>query len=348
MRIANRTWLLGVAAAAVLAFAVPVVAETTVLEMAQKQNDTLQATVASTQPQVPEITPPSMPAVNTPAVAVPLAVATPTAPTTEAVPAPIAPAAPIAAAVPAAATSTPTQGTSSPVAVAVAPTAGEAKPAEAAADAKPVTLTEKTVVPEDKVKLDDENRTGSGDKVPPQVTAVVEKLRGAKVDLSLEDMNQARAALARLDLLLELEQKMHDLQQARTKNDAGSMSADISGMLPTQVAAMGRRGNMPVLPVTPVAAADLAPVMKPVMKPTALPPQYEIQRINGINGEYSAVVRSRLDSKTSTVRVGDTLSDGTEVLAITPSSIKLRDPGEGKVSTVKIENVSNVSGRRTY
>lgn len=203
-------------------------------------------------------------------------------------------------------------------------------------------------MPEDKVNLDDAGRTGSGDKVPPQVTAVVEKLRGAKVDLSLEDMNQARAALARLDLLLELEQKMHDLQQARTKNEAGSMSADISGMLPTQVAAMGRRGNIPVLPVTPVAAADLAPVMKPVMKPAALPPQYEIQRINGVNGEYSAVVRSRLDSKVSTVRVGDTLADGTEVLAITPSSIKLRDPGEGKVSTVKIENVSNVSGRRTY
>ena len=61
MRIANRKWLLGVAAAAVLAFAVPVVAETTVLDMAQQQNNTLQAVTASAQPTMPEITSPAMP-----------------------------------------------------------------------------------------------------------------------------------------------------------------------------------------------------------------------------------------------------------------------------------------------
>lgn len=287
-------------------------AETTVLDIANKQNAEKAAVAAQTRPVVPTADHTPVPAINSPSMA-PVPVAT-----KDGLP-------------------TPTQAT----------------PAPAVATAAPVTSATGSVAPPalgnattpSLVALDSPTGTASDKEVPPQVQAVVDKLRGAKIDLSLEDMNQARAALARLDLLLELEQKMHDLQEARAKHDGATLGTDISGLLPTQVAAMSRRGNMPVMP-TPLAlpVAESMPV-KPA-KPRAAPSQYEVQRIIGLDGSYSALLKSVADTKTTTVKAGDTLSDGSEVVSVTPKSIKLRDPDDGKTHVIAIENVSALSGGR--
>jgi hypothetical protein len=197
------------------------------------------------------------------------------------------------------------------------------------------------------VTLDSPTGTASDKDVPPQVQAVADKLRGAKVDLSLEDMNQARAALARLDLLLELEQKMHDLQEARQKNSGSSGGADISGYLPPQVAGMGKRPPPPVPAVlTESDSAAPAPTTTRRSKPKPAPSQYEVQRVMGVNGNYSAVLKSVADIKTKTVKVGDMLSDGSEVAGISPTAVTLRDPDTGKTERIIIENVSALSGGR--
>lgn len=194
---------------------------------------------------------------------------------------------------------------------------------------------------ETSIRLDNPDRTKSDKDVPEQVEKVIDKLRGAKVDLSLEDMNQARAALARLDLLLELEQKMHDLQKARQKNEASSDDSDISGLLPTQVTGMARRGGMPMAsaaPIQPMPVVERAP-------PKPAPSSYEIQRISGVNGNYSATLKNITDQKISSVRSGDKLADDTEVLSVAPTGVRLREPG-GKVRTLVIENASAMSGAR--
>lgn len=312
MKIAVKSGLLSSVACALL-LSLSAQAETTVLDMASKATAEKVAVAAQTQP----VTPPAghtttMPIINAPSVA---AVNVPKAPA-------VAPAAAPASAAPAL------------VAVPVpVPT--------------PVAVATATPVSASVVKLDNPARTANDKEVPSQVQDVVEKLRGAKVDLSLEDMNQARAALARLDLLLELEQKMHDLQAARAKNDGAMGGTDISAYLPAQVAAMNRRGNMPT-PI-PVAMPVMDSVPVPIVhrsKPKSQPPQYEIQRINGLNGKYSVVLKSLVDSKVSTVKVGDALSDGTIVQSITPINVRLKDPEDGRLQTLTIENVSAMSRGR--
>lgn len=280
------------AGAASLLLAAPSWAETTVLDMANKQNAERAAVTAQAQPAVPPSPSTAVPVINSPSIT--------------------AAPAPTAAPVP-------------PVAAGTTPPADDTK--------------SKAVV-----TLDSPTGTATDKDVPPQVQAVADKLRGAKVDLSLEDMNQARAALARLDLLLELEQKMHDLQEARQKH-SGASGADISGYLPPQVAAMGKRPPPPV-PAVLTEAETPTPAPTRRSKPKPAPSQYEVQRVMGINGSYSAVLKSVADIKTKTVKVGDVLNDGSEVSGITAKGVTLRDPDTGKTETIVIENVSALSGGR--
>lgn len=294
------------AGVASLALAMPSWAETTVLDMANQQSAERAAVTAQVQPAVPAAQSPAVPVINSPTVAAPAAQTA------------------TAAVVP----PTPVPPGSAP---ALTPPPG------VAADAAGKSL----------VTLDSATGTATDKDVPPQVQAVADKLRGAKVDLSLEDMNQARAALARLDLLLELEQKMHDLQEARQKHSGTSGGADISGYLPPQVAAMGKRPPPPVPAVlTETEAPTPAPTPTKRSKPKPAPSQYEVQRVMGINGSYSAVLKSVADIKTKTVKVGDVLSDGSEVAAISPTAVTLRDPDTGKTQAITIENVSALSGGR--
>jgi len=191
------------------------------------------------------------------------------------------------------------------------------------------------------VPLDNPGRTVGDKDVPEQVQSVVDRLRGAKVDLSLEDMNQARAALARLDLLLQLEGKMQDLQAARQKSQGG----DISSLLPKQVAGtMMQNVPAPIMSAAPVEATPVVAHVAP--RPPVVVAQYEIQRIVGVNGQYNALLRSIADGKTQMARMGDKLTDGSEVLAVTSTAVRLRDSGSSKIRTVVVENVSAMSGGR--
>ena len=181
---------------------------------------------------------------------------------------------------------------------------------------------------------DDDHR-----KMPSQVKDVVKKLQDAKVDLSLEDMNQARAALARLDLLLELEQKMGDLDKVRAKRAGADMADEVSAMLPRGVAHMPSRGG--VMPV------DMsAPVVTPVVMRAPVAGSYTVQRINGIDGSYMAVLSGAGDDKTN-VRVGDKLPDGSTVTEITAHTVQLRGPNDKTERTLRVNNASPMShGRR--
>lgn len=177
-------------------------------------------------------------------------------------------------------------------------------------------------------------------KIPGQVTDIVKKLQDAKVDLSLEDMNQARGALARLDLLLELEQKMGDLDKVRAKRTAAeSMAEEVSALLPRGVARMPGRAN--------AVPGDAAPVVTPaVLRVQPVAGGYTVQRINGVDGNYTAMLSDANDEKTS-VHVGDKLSDGSTVTGITASTVQLRGPNAKTDHTLRVNNGSPMNhGRR--
>ena len=181
---------------------------------------------------------------------------------------------------------------------------------------------------------------GEDTKSPRQVRNLVKKLEGDKVDLSLEDMNQARAALARLDLLLALEQKLVDLDKIRSKREAGADLDDVSAMMPGSV--RGRGGSRCAMPPVDLPPPPVMPVA--IRMPTV---DYTVQQIDGLDGSYSAVLTASNDSKNHTVRTGDTLPDGAEVISITTTAVRLRMADEKTERTIRINNAGAVSdGRR--
>ncbi|MEJ0061699.1 MAG: hypothetical protein WDO70_00475 [Alphaproteobacteria bacterium] len=187
--------------------------------------------------------------------------------------------------------------------------------------------------------------TGEDKEIPDQVKSVMKKLETGKIDLSLEDMNQARAALARLDLLLELEQKMHDLEKARAKREGGDdMASEVGAMLPSGVTKMprGMQKASLAVPVTELASASA-----PRRTPSAVSPaDYEVHKIVGAGGRYSADLDSAQDGKTINVRAGDKLADGTEVQLIDATTVQLKSPGDKNEHSLRIDNAGALSHGR--
>jgi type IV pilus biogenesis protein PilP len=157
---------------------------------------------------------------------------------------------------------------------------------------------------------------GAKKQASDQIDEVLKNLQSDSTSASLEDMNQARAALAKLDLLVSIEQKMSDLDEVRRKR--GEL-ASFSDMIPAS-AIGGHGGN---------SGGDFgfAPPPAPVAS-------YDVSRIVGTDGNYSAVV-SVGGGRMLNVRVGDNLPDGSEVRAITASGVRIKTSG-GKEKTLRV------------
>jgi type IV pilus biogenesis protein PilP len=157
-------------------------------------------------------------------------------------------------------------------------------------------------------------------KVPESVRNVVKQLTVTSKDMTLEDLNAAREAVAKLDALLDIEKRLTDLEKIRKEREGKSFAEAIpaSALMPVGGAAM-QRGNapMPMAAVTP-----------------------DIQRIEGTNGHYAAVMKAGTGSKV--VHVGDRLDDGSEVLAITADGVEV---SKGKSRhLIRVKDVQGVFG----
>lgn len=159
-------------------------------------------------------------------------------------------------------------------------------------------------------------------KIPEQVENIVKKLKESNnVDMSLEDMNQARAALARLELLVDIEQKLTDLEEVRRKRD------EASGMIPLLPAQAV--GGIP-MPAAPVAQ----PVSMPMQQLPPPPSSYDVVRIVGTDSDFTALVGLG-EGRTTMVQVGDVLPDGSQVSAITRGGVKIKQTsGKDKILRV--------------
>lgn len=164
------------------------------------------------------------------------------------------------------------------------------------------------------------------------VKDVIERLSSAEDFSTLEDLNSAREAIAKLDVLIDIEKRLADLSKLR--EDRGEVSSKPS----TSVIPMPASALMPMNVVPSSAPMESsAPVMverKPAIvdAPTA---SIKIERIYGVGGDYSAMLK--VDGRTTSVKTGEKLSDGSIVRSISKTGVKLVK--NKKERTIKVNDV---------
>lgn len=186
--------------------------------------------------------------------------------------------------------------------------------------------------------------TPANANIPTAVTDVVNDLKRAEKNVTLEDVARAQDALARLDLLLDIEKKINEIERTRDerKNIGKSFSRESSsggfGQVPASalnlpLGGSGLGGGM----TSPFRAATTSASSKPIVAtpPPAPKPTtdgYKVEQINGSNGMFRAVISD--NGKKNTLGVGDKLGAFT-VSNISAKGVTLTNDKDRKVLTVE-------------
>ena len=178
--------------------------------------------------------------------------------------------------------------------------------------------------------------------IPSSVNEVVNDLKTSEKNVSLDDMARAQDAIARLDLLLEIEKRINDIEKARDdrKNIGRGSRSSMAGL--------GGLGGIPAsalgLPSLPSAAPGTASVRVTdapssnggSMRATpavASGSDYTVEQITAVNGNYRAVVQGS-GSDRQTVSQGDKVGRYT-VQKISASGVVLAQGSDRKTLTVE-------------
>lgn len=168
------------------------------------------------------------------------------------------------------------------------------------------------------------------DSVTDSVKKVIKQL-GADENITINDLNSARQAVAKLDALLDIEKRLVDLEKVREERKS-SKAASIppipaSALTPPSPSLLplgGPQGGAPAFPA--FSAASL-----------------EVSRITGGGGRYKATIKTP-DGQTKVLQAGDRLPDGTKVVSVSASGVELSEGGN--VRTVRVKNVDTIFGNR--
>lgn len=197
-------------------------------------------------------------------------------------------------------------------------------------------------------------------KVPDSVKGVVSRLNDATKDVTLEDLNSAREAVVKLDVLIDIEKRLNDLSSLRREREEKA-GAPLAGAIPASALGLpGARGNMPIpallpsgmpssIPFPGVTGPSIsAPSMPSVPGPSAVsvptgPSTVEVSRITGASGRYVASIKEA-DGRIVQVREGEKLADGSKVISISRDGLTLSK--DKKKKTIQVKDVPTVFGAR--
>lgn len=169
------------------------------------------------------------------------------------------------------------------------------------------------------------------DKVKDSVKDIAKRL-GNTDTVTLDDLNSARQAVAKIEALIDIEKHLNELDKLRSEREGGSHSS-MMGAIPASALNPYGAGQMPPPLPIPVSAFPASAI-----NPMASFSSIDVSRIIGSNGHFSAVVKTG-DGQSKTVSVGDRV-DGATVTAITASGVEL---SRGKTThVVRVKNVQSV------
>jgi hypothetical protein len=165
-------------------------------------------------------------------------------------------------------------------------------------------------------------------KIPDSVKDVLKRLDNTNV-VTLEDLNSARQAVARIDALIDIEKHISELQkirQDREENSGSKSSKTLAAAIPAS--AIAPPTFMP--PPSMMMARNEGNVAPAAFMPQATT---EISRIMGGAGHYTAVIKA--DGANKNFGVGDKLPNGGTIEKITSSDVVVNQNGAKHVLHVK-------------
>ncbi len=166
------------------------------------------------------------------------------------------------------------------------------------------------------------------DKVSDSVKGVVKHL-GTTENVTLDDLNSARQAVAKIEALIDIEKRLNELEKLRSEREGKS----ITGAVPASALA-----PMPLQPQFQPPASLLPMPASAVQSPLN---NLEISRITGSGARYMAVLKMP-DGENKTVEAGDHLPDGSSVVAVSSSGVEVEHNGTKRV--IHVKNVGAVFG----
>ncbi|MDX2027612.1 MAG: hypothetical protein SFW62_03135 [Alphaproteobacteria bacterium] len=170
------------------------------------------------------------------------------------------------------------------------------------------------------------------EKVSDSVKSVVKHLNRTADDVTLDDLNSARQAVAKLEALIDIEKRISELEKIRQEREGG-------GSLAAAIPASALRPSVAAPPMPMSSSPSATPA---VAMPAPAPGVMELSRVIGSTGHYSAVIKMS-DGQLETGRVGDRLSDGSVISKVTMKEVELKQ-GAAKRTTLRVKNVNTVVG----
>ncbi|MDR3450759.1 MAG: hypothetical protein P4M15_13620 [Alphaproteobacteria bacterium] len=167
------------------------------------------------------------------------------------------------------------------------------------------------------VPIDSKNLSTMEDRATDNANGVVKHLDSSEA-VTLDDLNTARQAVARIDAMIEIEKHLAELDKLRGGGRSLASAIPASALTP------------PPAPVAQVKIPSEPPAPKHVTPP---PAQYEVSRISGSDGNYSAILKNGAEAHI--VKVGDTLASGGVVRWISPSSVLIEQNGSTRSLHIK-------------
>jgi len=168
-----------------------------------------------------------------------------------------------------------------------------------------------------------EEDLGESPKIPDSVKNVVKRLNHATKDITLEDLNSAREAVVKLDVLIDIEKRLNDLMSLRKERE--ETVDDLSAVIPNSAVngAPPSVSSMQTVNPVPIAMPNVSSVEN-----------VEVIRVMGASGRYVALIRD-LDGSEQQVKVGDVLFDGSKVKAISNRGVLIRSGSKKRLIKIK-------------
>lgn len=196
--------------------------------------------------------------------------------------------------------------------------------------------------------------------IPGSVQNVLDKMKDNSQDVTLGDLNTAREAIAKLDMMIDIEKRLSDLATIRKEREEKSMTAVAAALPP---AAYTPPPALPApaasAPILGGAASDYGlpdpTKMGSILGGTSIgggtkhatseagPNKVDIQRIIGAEGRYIAYIKGD-DGRESPYHQGDKLSDGSQITSISRNGVTLSK--NKKTSTYQVKDIAKVFGAR--
>ncbi|MCL2468742.1 MAG: hypothetical protein FWF24_00700 [Alphaproteobacteria bacterium] len=198
----------------------------------------------------------------------------------------------------------------------------------------PPPKVEKPVSPAPSSKgIDLSDATEESSVVPASVKKIVDRLDNTTKEIMLEDLNAAREAIVKLDVLIDIEKRLTNLMDIRRDRDEAAAAAAPPpgrGMPPPPPPIFDM--PMPVMPMPPIPQ-DMSFGRDP-----------EIVRIVGAGGNYMAQMRDE-GGAVKQLRVGDKLPNGSTVSSISRNGVTLT-MSDKKTKTVQVQDVGTIFSNR--